>query len=364
MPALQERTEHGPQIIRFQRPIIGQPDADEPLTLRHYYERFILPELLQDGIKPASLKEDRTALGHWERSTGDPDIREATREHTTRLRDDLRDRGLSPYTLKKTWCELRMMFGWALDEGVIERVPYISRRRKSSLVDLPPKEQREPLNDGEVTRLFGECRHATYPRVRGLPTPLLWQAAVVLFYVYGIRTRDLFTLRWEDVLFSDGLIRFEAMKTSKLQGLPMTVVTEQWLRKLRAVQTRSGRVFPGFNTRGHQWQTGVLKGQWKRGYYATWRSEICAAAGIGDVWLKHFREAMVTRYNGLDRSEGIGSWIAGHYVPGVSAQNYDLPTREIRALLESASYPACFNDIDAKPRVRLPAATQARFPST
>ncbi len=336
-----------PQIIRFQRQPDGQPDgqpdAAEPLTLRLYYERFILPELLEDGIKPASLKEDRIALNHWERSTGDPDIRDATRDHTSRLRDSLRDRGLSPYTLKKTWCELRMMFGWALDEGVIERVPYVSRRRKSSLVDLPPKEQREPLADAEVARLFGECRCATYPRVRGLPAPLLWQAGVVLFYLYGIRTRDLFTLRWEDVLFSERLIRFEAMKTSKLQGLPMTNVSEHWLRKLRG-PSRCGQVFPGFKTRGHQYQSGPVKGRWKRGYYATWRSEICAAAGLDDVWLKHFREAMVTRYNGLDRENGLGSWIAGHYVPGVSAQNYDLPSREIRALLESARYPHCFDD--------------------
>ncbi len=80
------------------------------------------------------------------------------------------------------------------------------------------------------------------------------------------------------------------------------------------------------------------------GYYATWRHEICEqAALLAPIQLKHFRERVVTRYNAMH--PGLGSWIAGHYVPGVSAQSYDLPTDQIREVLGSAPVPECFRSI-------------------
>lgn len=315
---------------------------EETITLRSFYERVILPELIAESSR-GSLKEDRIALGHWERETGDPDIRTASKEHVLLLRDGLLGRGrMRRATINKTWRELVMMLGWACDEGVIARVPYLSRKHKTRLVKEPPKRQRQTLTFDEVERLWRACARASYPRVRGCHAPLLWRTALVLFYAYGARTRDVFRLQWSDVLFSDGVVRLEALKTSKLQGLPLLPFVERWLRTVWHGGGKQGDVLPGFKTKGFQWRTGPRARRWKRGYYTTWRSEICRAAGIDDVWIKHFRESMVTRYN--RRHKGLGSWIAGHYVPGVSAQNYDLPTDEIREAMTACEYPPCFDE--------------------
>ena len=231
------------------------------------------------------------------------------------------------------------IFADAQDRGLIPRIPSLGRRKRSRLCKERPKVQRECLTPAEVASLWLNCRHATYPAHSQFPAPKLWRVAMVLFWVYGVRTIDtLRELKWSSIRFNDRLIQFAAFKTSKLQGLPLTDLV---IEHLRSIKGHSERVFPGFNTTGcflHKPQ------KWKRGYYSTWRSEICAHATLeADVVLKNFRETMLTRFNGIE--PGLGNWIAAHHVPGVSAMHYDLPTHRIRAAVEAAPVPQCFQEI-------------------
>ena len=300
------------------------------LTLREFYEQQLLPDFSHQSKN--SIKEDRIALNHWDRIVGSVPLAGIGREHVQQLRDGLIRRGLSDATINKTWRELKAMLEAARDDDLIAAVPTVGRRMRSRLIRKEVRaRQRELLTETDLDRLWKNCSKALYPSRNA---PLLWRVVLVLMWTYGPRTLDCFNLEWDDVRWGDRLIQFRAMKTGKLQGLPMTDTVAVWLRK--AKQGTSGRrVFPGFNSPGCRLTCGGVK----RGYYLTWRQEISP----GDrVLLKHFRQRVVTKYNAQSGAISLGSWIAGHSIPGVSAINYELPTAEIRSAIESMPIPACF----------------------
>jgi len=199
--------------------------------------------------------------------------------------------------------------------------------------------QRQLITEEELERLWLACRYATYPSGGQFPAPLLWRVSLVLFWTYGPRTLDVFSMRHsENIRLRDKLIKFTAQKTQKLQGLPITPIVDQHLRSIKG---HAERLFPGFNYTGSHL---VRERRWKPGYYTTWRKEICAAAGLVEpVLFKNFRQRVVTKYDAIQRD--LGKWIAGHFIPGVSAQNYALPTDEIRHAICSAPVPECFYQI-------------------
>lgn len=306
------------------------------VTLRLFYERCMLPEDA-DTLSSRTLAEYRCALNRWEESTRDPDLRECTAEDLRSLVHGLAQRGQNPRTINKTWRHLRCIFNYSRRRELIRTLPSLGRHGNSRLVKESPKQQREALIDAEVASLIESCRFATYPHAREIPTPKLWSVAIYLFWMYGARTFDVLrNLTWDSVRFQDRLLRFQALKTSKLQGLPLT---DLGLRLLRSIRGHSERVFPGFNTKGSVLSHGQRAGTTKRGYYTTWNLEISGNASVLDVVkMKHFRETAVTRWNAV--RPNLGSWIAAHYMPGVTAQHYDHPTREIREAIESFPLPS------------------------
>ena len=321
-----------PTIIKFPT-LPGTPSgfADgQKITLREWYQRSLWPEI-KDLQAERSLREDRVALNRWEDCTDDPDIRTVNRETLEGFRDKLLLRSCSEHTCNKYWRELKSIFRDATEEGVIPKVPKIAKRFGSLIRIRRPKVHKPLITLEEVDRLYAACERATYPV--GEQTALLWRVALVLFFTYGARTIDIIGLDWSNVLWSDRLIKFQAMKTSKVQGLPMTPAVEA---HLRLIEQPTGRILAGFKTTGHR---AKKTGKWKPGYYSTWRSELCPVLGR-EFPFKLFRESMVTRYNAIE--DKLGSWIAGHFVPGVSAQSYDVPTERIRAAIESAPVPKSF----------------------
>jgi len=326
------------QILKFPSLLEreGTIESGSPVSLQRYYQQILLPDLGEQSVR--SLAEDRHALNRWTEIIGEIDLRDVTTETIKQFRDGLISGGRSAATVNKIWRELRAIFSAARDDGLIELVPQVGRRSASRLVKQAVKRQREIVTEGELAKLWRECRRATYPANTQHPAPKLWRVAVVLYWTYGPRTLDVLALKQSDLLWSQKLIQFESTKTGKLQGLPMTPIVEQ---HLRSIVGHAERLFPGFNSTGaHLKKTG----RWKRGYYTTWRHEIGAHAQLDSpILIKNFRQRVVTCYNEIHA--GLGSWIAGHFVPGVSAQNYDLPTKQIREQICSAPVPECFNEI-------------------
>lgn len=322
-------------LSRFVGPVAK---AESAITLRAFYESNVLPEIEEQAA--GSLAEDRYALAHWERHTGNPELRAIDKGHLIRLRDGMLRADRRPGTINKTWRELRAILQMAADEELLNRVPQIGRRMKSRLVREPAKAQREIITREELTRLWHACEFASYPNPKRFPTAAIWRTILLMFWLYGPRTQDLFRLRWDSIYASSMLIRFEAMKTKKLQGLPLTPLVFESIRALRGLDPIY--VFP-LRTKGH---FSLRNNCWIPGYYTAWRAHIQPAAGIGEpVLFKNFRETMVTNLNAVEPS--LGNWIAGHYMPGVSAQNYDLPTQRIRRAIESVEIPNCFRLADS-----------------
>lgn len=339
-----------PQILKFPSLTIHDGfHSSEQMTLRSYYKAHLLPEL--SDLAPRSLKADTYALNVWERFTENIPLSSGEVEFHSQLitlRESMLQAGLATSSINMVWRELRAMFAAAVDDGYCSSVPFIRERRrgrvvKSRLVKQVVKPQREIITEDELLKLWRATRFATYPSNGPFPASKLWKVALVLFWTFGARTIDfLQNLRWDHVKFNDRLLQFTAQKTSKLQGLPMSDVVVAHLKSIHLESTQSSTdpVFPGFRTAGHR----KTSGKWKRGYYTTWRHEIQANSEIFEpIMLKHFRQRVVTRYNAMH--PGLGSWIAGHYMSGVSAQNYDLPTDQIREVICSAPVPSFFHEI-------------------
>lgn len=324
-----------PSVLKFPSLLEQEIEQAGRITVRSYYESVLLPELAHQA--KTSLKEDATAMKHWENLTGNPDIRELEKTHLFAFRDGMLSEEKSPATINKNWREIKAILEAAKEDDLINRVPQIARRMKCRLMEEPSKNQREPLTESELTRLWRACKYATYPSGGQFPAPMLWRTAIAMWWTYGQRTRDLLDMDHKQVWWTQLLIRFEAQKTGKLQGLPIAPIIAQHLRSLKG---HSSRIFPGFTTAGFLDENGLIA---KRGYYATWNAEICRNARLEGLQIKHLRERAVTYYNGIE--PGLGAWIAGHSVPGVTAQNYDLPTKRIRDAVCSAPVPKCFYEI-------------------
>ncbi|TWT47070.1 Phage integrase family protein [Thalassoglobus neptunius] len=333
-----------PDVINFQQFLRDRANdcgASSPESIRDVFEQRYEP--IADVVKN-TLKEYRTALSHWDRIVGAVPVADVDGETIRMFRTELvADGTVRRTTANKYLRHLRRLFGVACRAGLISAVPTLSDLTDSwGFSKAEPLPKRELLTVDDVTKLWRGCSSATYPSCGGWmpPTPLLWRVVLVLQWTYGQRTEDCLRLRWDNVLWSDKRIRFRASKTGKLQGLPMTENVEAHLRSI--YRQNSDRVFVGFNRPGG-WSK--KRQAWERGYYATWRSEIRDAAGLPDVDLKNFRQRVVTEYNAAFDSIKLGSWIAGHSVQGVSAQNYEQPTNAIREAINAAPVPACFSEI-------------------
>lgn len=323
----------------------GDRDSSAVTTLMDYHRSILLPNLSDaaHGVRPRSIDSDRNALNHWKRHTGDPPLRDVTDTHLDQLEKGMSAAGCEPPTINKVWRELKAMFAAAVEDGFLQLVPIPTQRRRGrrirgQLIKESPKRQRPVLTAEEVTRLWRACKHATYPTGGQFPAPKLHRVTIVLFWFYGPRTLDNIGMHWKkNILWRESLVSFEAMKTSKLQGLPLHPVV---VEHLKSIKGHSERVFPGFNTAGCRFKTG----KWKNGYQTTWRRDILENANLElPATYRHFRERVVTEFN--DLGHNLGDWITAHHIPGVGPQNYDLPTRQIREAMLAAPFPECFNEI-------------------
>ena len=66
--------------------------------------------------------------------------------------------------------------------------------------------------------------------------------------------------------------------------------------------------------------------------------------------MKNLRQTAITEFNDIGDGSGrlLGGWVAGHYMPGVTAQNYDVPTKAIRDAFERRErelMPECFHEL-------------------
>ena len=366
---------------------------DVPLTVRLFYDKFLAAEDA-DELSHNTVRDKRTAFTHWERYTRNPDVREAVDNDARDYRDGLLAGGVSPTKSNTYWSYIATVFRIAEAEGVVSRRPGTTRKHKGRLVKVSKtKDQRALVTADEINPLVEACKVATYPDRPWCLTG--WRTLLLLYWTYGARTLDFVNMTRSQIDFEANTLEFEAIKTSKLQRLPLTPSVAAATAKLLELHT-SERVFDGWSSPGSWLRATEANGlkrllppqkrAWKGGYRATWNGQICEAAGVMPhtgpridplydaakpflapsdatinaeakrlgrlpvVKIKHFRELMVSEVNSMSGAVGsvrkLGNWIAAHYMAGVSEQHYDDPGDEIAAVLNhrDQTLPSAFRE--------------------
>jgi integrase len=303
------------------------PVDPRALTLRQAYERWLEPDLFDAAY--ATRREYGTALNHWERLTGDPPIAAIANAHVLALRDGLLGSRYAPATVRKTWSHLRAILrrlspqalGNPQGEGILQRVPCVKMPR------LRPKLPRVATH-AELDRLYVACSAAGWPPARsGQPAAALWRCFIVLAYNYGLRTRDLWGLWWKDIDFDRGLFRFSALKTSKLQGMPLNRVSRA---HLAAIVPASG------DDRPHVFHPTKSRHQ----FYREWAKINAAAEMSAPLECRDLRETCCTAYEEI--APGVGRWILAHSERGVTERHYLNPSRMVAEAVAKLPQPAAF----------------------
>ena len=206
------------------------PSRPPSMKLRACFERWYLPELTKDR----TIETFECALRLWEKLTGDPDIDKITDETLILFRDRLLAMGRRPATVNKYRGHLLAILrrlgpqcpgNWA-GQGILKRVPFI---RKLAAQPIPKR----TLSLDDLSAWYIAAQHARWPET-AITTPAeFWRVLICLVYNAAPRKGDVLALRWDDVDFAQGVVRFTARKTEKRQAIPLNAVLRSHLEKIR-----------------------------------------------------------------------------------------------------------------------------------
>lgn len=181
-------------------------------TIRALFEQHYLP-FVAGRAAEGTIKDYRAAIHAWDRF-GQPSSRldSLYGADFNRFCESAIAAGKSPATIDKWLRVYRSGCQFALQEGLIDRVPVMR--------PVPVDEQikwRPTLS--ELSRLYRSCRVATWPDRAGGPV-VWWRAFLVLTYVGALRRSDCISrLRWDQVQ-PDG-IHGRRQKRKRLTFIPM-----------------------------------------------------------------------------------------------------------------------------------------------
>jgi len=227
----------------------GQAVKTERMTfvdLCKYFERHYVKEAeYVEGRKVAGVRSLATAKGQLSalkdhfgsrrlRSITHGDVRQF---RSARLKQKTRSEGQrSIATVNRELSMLRRMFNVAQREGWILRNPFAAG---DSLISAADEKKRERiLTREEEAALLSKCESTSRTHLRGI---------LICALDTGMRQGEIFSLRWRDVDFENGLLNIQAFhtKTIKERQVAMTARLTSVLEMLRASapENPNGRVF-------------------------------------------------------------------------------------------------------------------------
>ncbi len=204
------------------------------------------------------------------------------------------DSKISPWTRKTILKMVRRIFEMAVEDGIIDRNPCAGIR-----VNVPEVDQKV-LTKTEVEIFLQEAKqtnHRFYP---------VWAMALMT----GMRSGELFALKWTDIDFEGRTISvsrqwtnkngFGPTKTQRSRVVPISNALLKFLKKLKIKSgNQSEFVLPQMP-------------EWENGEQARITREFCAAIGITPVKFHDLRATFIT--NLLARGESLARVMAivGH----------------------------------------------------
>ena len=318
----------------------GQASPSEDMRLREAFAEFLRDKILRTCSK-SHLSRYGTALGHWERLTDDPPVREIDDgclqdfsdallqwHHKRGFRGNENTRKILSYveSILRACCRRgdRNKRGQPGGNHLIEDMPVV----------LPPekdikKRRVAPLE--LIGRAYTACDAARWPRQPFHTPPALWRLLLVLNYNFGPRTEELLGLRWENIHWDPpctadeieglewphGWLVYTPPKTKRYKPqplhLPLTPCARLHLERMRPSPEARGPIF-GFPRN-------------KRDLHET-RKAIWKQAGIANAYtFQELRKTCSTTWN--DFRPGLGKHVTGHAPRGVNPEHYDTELRRL-----------------------------------
>lgn len=315
-------------------------------TLRGLYEHPVygLNAIRAARVRDATLAagsraKDRQALNRWERYSRKPGdwpagvpwqgrpLVACTDEEATATCTAMR-RALAWTTCRSTWNHLRIIFRRAVDVKAIKRVPVVTWGRTAGTERAP----KELYNDRQIGDIW-----------RALAGQTDLQVAFCLSVNVGLRTVDLFCLRWEDLQLSRDrpVVEFTARKTGKRQVVPLGPVTVAQLERWRRKQ---GILFPECG--GLVWPelTDASAPDPERSRAARERNRRFKAA-LESIGIRHKKPWQVGRLTCNERLEshrpGSGQFVLGHSAT-LNSTSYREPSGMVYEAVVTLAQPECF----------------------
>lgn len=201
--------------------------------------------------------------------------------------------GVSGYTRKDVLKKIKRIFALAVEEGILDRNPSAVIRVK--VVECV----QGVLNASEIQTLLSEAyqvRHRFYE---------VWVTALLT----GMRSGELYALKWTDVDFDNGFISVNKSwnsrsgigptKTCRNRLIPLSLELKGFLLKLRVRERDNGFVLPRLE-------------EWTRGEQAKVLRDFCSGIGITSVKFHDLRATFITQLlkNGVSVAKVMS--IVGH----------------------------------------------------
>jgi hypothetical protein len=344
------------EVVRIEIPESERQGFAERCTLRRLYEdpvyglRDLRRQRVRDGTLAANtLGKDGQALNRWEKYSprpGDWPEEQAwegrplawiTDQHCSDAVAAMR-RDLSGDTVRSTWNHLRVLLNRAVEVKAIERAPEPTWGKSAGT-----RAAKELYDDQQLTTIYG-----------ALAGEIDLQVAFVVSVNAGLRSVDLFLLRWENFSLQRDrpVVEFTARKTGKRQVIPLGPVTVEQLERWRKVSGTlgasplagaagfcGGLVWPGLTDPG---AVDPERSRAARRRNARMKEVLL---GLGIELEKPWQVGRLTCNERLERwRPGSGQFVLGH-VATLNSTNYREPSGLIYEAVTTLPQPAVFGGV-------------------
>ncbi|MBX3448231.1 MAG: tyrosine-type recombinase/integrase [Planctomycetaceae bacterium] len=321
---------------RYRDPVVPEVSRAwirDNLTLRAFYQDWMLQDrerrCAAKELSRGTISKDRQALSRWERYSRPEDWPEDkpwpgipigaltgryVADVLTRMHAELGDS-----TARSTWGHLRTILNYAVQVRAL---------------DHAPKPERKRPEDRKVSVYRPEQIEAAF---LALKDHVDLQVAFVLAINTGMRTVDLFSLKWSncDLVGTHPTVTFTARKTRKAQTIPLAPVTVRHVLRLPS-KGDSPWLFPG--------RSSPEAIDPERSRPARRRKELIAHrfAMAALTFEKPFQVARATCNTRLERArQGAGLFVLGHGL-SLNAKSYHEPSDLIFEAVNAVEQPPCF----------------------
>ena len=305
-----QRDERGNKVQRRRRGIPSRRKAEQvefelkkeaesvaneevPMTWENWYAECLRRMRLE--LRPSTIQNYETQLKKWVHPFWkSKEIKTITQSNVHELIFESVAESVAPYTRKSLLKMVARVFEMAVIEGIIDRNPCKGVSVKT------PETEKKVLTTGEAQKLLAEgraCCHRFYP---------VWALALMT----GMRSGELFALKWQNVDFENRAIHvveqwtskcgFGPTKTRKTRVTPINDALLVFLKELKLGSgARSEFVLPRLK-------------EWEGGEQAIVTREFCESIGITPIAFHDLRATFIT--NLLGRGESLGRVMAmvGH----------------------------------------------------